>query len=88
MSSPKGNKDITRAPLCYIVTAMRNELIQAYIATIKDKIKCELCGKETAEYCHHLVCRECHKTETLEECLNNKQVNEILALSGFRPIER
>jgi len=51
-----------------------------------EQVKCSLCGEETSEYCSTLACRKCHKTESLEDCLANKQVNEIRAQSGLPPI--
>lgn len=50
------------------------------------KVNCSLCGKETTEFCSTLACRECHKTESLEDCLANKQVNKIRARSGLAPL--
>lgn len=52
----------------------------------KESVKCSLCGKETSEYCSTLACRKCHKTESLEDCLANKQANEIRAQCGLPPI--
>lgn len=45
---------------------------------MKEAIKCTLCGAETDDYCNDLVCRDCHKTESFEDCVNNVQINRIL----------
>lgn len=51
------------------------------------EVNCSLCGKPTTEYCSTLACRECHKTESLEDCLANKQVNAVRSRSGLPPID-
>lgn len=47
------------------------------------EIKCTICGKRTTEYCHNLVCRACHRSETLEDFDNNVQVNELRRARGL-----
>ena len=49
--------------------------------------KCANCGKTTSEYCSSLYCRECHKTESLEDCLADKQVNQIRSSAGLPKVE-
>jgi ribosomal protein S14 len=52
-------------------------------------VKCTLCGVEAAVTCNDGVCRECHRTESLEDCVANKQVNAIRAsraLPAFEPM--
>ena len=34
-------------------------------------INCTICGKVALEYCNDLVCRNCHKSLTFEECVDN-----------------
>lgn len=52
------------------------------------EITCANCGERTTEYCSGLYCRACHKTESLESCLGDKQVNGIRALYGLSPMPR
>ena len=53
---------------------------------MREPVKCSICGKQTVEYCSTLACRSCHKTESLEDCLANKQVNQIRKELGYPPV--
>ena len=55
---------------------------------MEEIVKCSICGKPTAEYCSTLTCRACHKSESLEDCVANVQVNQIRQGSGLPPIQR
>lgn len=48
-----------------------------------DEIECTLCGRATREYCEQGACRACHKTESLEDCLENRQANAIRERYGL-----
>ena len=50
-----------------------------------EEVTCSLCGEKTTEYCSTLACRACHKTESLEDCLADKQVNRIRGAAGLPP---
>jgi hypothetical protein len=52
----------------------------------QEEVTCSLCGKKTKEYCSTLACRGCHKAESLEDCLGNKQVNAMRAAYGIPPV--
>lgn len=53
-------------------------------------VNCPLCGKRTTEYCSTLACRACHKSLTLEKCLDDadayfrKREPELWALNQAR----
>jgi ABC-type proline/glycine betaine transport system ATPase subunit len=40
-------------------------------------IECILCSKPTTDYCKDMVCRKCHKEESLEDCMSDVQVKRI-----------
>lgn len=48
--------------------------------------ECTICHKQVTEYCRDLVCRTCHGSESLEDCLANKQANAMRAKSGLPPL--
>lgn len=39
---------------------------------------CELCGSVALERCNDGVCRPCHRTESLEDCLADKQLRAMV----------
>lgn len=39
---------------------------------------CELCDATVNERCNDGVCRACHETESLEDCLADKQLRAIV----------
>ncbi len=50
-----------------------------------DLVSCVLCGKEVpaSDACNDEVCRGCHKTESLEDCLAGRQVSAERARAGL-----
>lgn len=53
------------------------------VASKGDKMKCNICGKETDELCHDLVCRECHISVSWEDCVNRTFDAEIALRGGM-----
>ncbi len=52
----------------------------------QDPTQCDGCHKTTTDYCRDEYCRPCHKTESLEDCLANVQVNAIRKEAGLGPV--
>lgn len=51
---------------------------------------CQGCGElfPLDQLCQDLVCAGCHKTEPIEDCRNDVQVNAIRAKAGLPPVKR
>ena len=45
--------------------------------------RCNICHESAPELCNDGVCRPCHKTESFEDCLADKQVNEVRKQAGL-----
>jgi hypothetical protein len=49
---------------------------------------CTLCGRLAYVRCKDGVCRSCHKSESLEDCNADKQVNAMRRKAGLPEVSR
>lgn len=56
-------------------------------ATLPERQQCGICLDWVSQVCRDRTCRACHKTESFEACLANKQVNEIRKNASLPPME-
>ncbi len=55
---------------------------------MSEPLRCSICGQFAAEVCSTEVCRDCHVTESFEECMADVQVNALRRSRGLPEVER